>query len=165
MAPGFGTVGGGIEGGVLGTGIGGATGAAIGNGIVGIIHSLGSILSSSSTTTTSTAQPGQKDADFVVTPGRHRRCDRSGTSPRQSCECTGVITTPASSPSGETGTIQTGVQTANGPVDVRTMDGSASHGPRTVITHLGTNNPKTPDGKATNDKDDNHIPNDHDRPQ
>jgi|HubBroStandDraft_2_1064218.scaffolds.fasta_scaffold167892_2 RHS repeat-associated protein len=111
------------------------------------------------------SQPGQKDADFVVTPSGTAVATDPGRVRDSLSNAPGVTTTPANSPSGETGTIQTGVKTPNGPVDVRTMDGSASHGPRTVITHPGTNSPKTPDGKATNDKNDNHIPNDHDRPQ
>jgi RHS repeat-associated protein len=111
------------------------------------------------------SQPGQKDADFVVTPSGTAVATDPGRVRDSLANAPGVTTTPANSPSGETGTIQTGVKTPNGPVDVRTMDGSASHGPRTVITHPGTNSPKTPDGKATNDKNDNHIPNDHVRPQ
>jgi RHS repeat-associated protein len=110
------------------------------------------------------SQPGQKDADFVVTPSGTAVATDPGRVRDSLVNAPGVTTTPANSPSGETGTIQTGVKTPNGPVDVRTMDGSASHGPRTVITHPGTNSPKTPDGKATNNKNDNHIPNDHVRP-
>lgn len=111
------------------------------------------------------AQPGQKDADFVVTPSGTAVATDPGRVRDSLANAPGVTTTPVTGPSGETGTIQTGVKTPNGPVDVRTMDGSSSHGPRTVITHPGTNSPKTPDGKATNDKNDNHIPNDHKRPQ
>jgi len=109
-------------------------------------------------------QAGQKDADFVVTPGGTVVATDPGRVRDSLSNAPGVKTTPVTGPKGETGTIQTPVQTPNGPVDVRTMDGSTSHGPRTVITHPGTNSPKTPDGKATSDKNDNHIPNDHDRP-
>ena len=37
------------------------------------------------------------------------------------------------------------------------MEGSSKHPKRAVITHPGTNNPKTPSGRATTNKKDNHI--------
>jgi RHS repeat-associated protein len=117
-----------------------------------------------SSSSASHVQAGQKDADFVVTPGGTVVATDPGRVRDSLSNAPGVKTTPVTGPKGETGTIQTPVQTPNGPVDVRTMDGSTSHGPRTVITHPGTNSPKTPDGKATGNKNDNHIPNDHDRP-
>lgn len=49
------------------------------------------------------------------------------------------------------------VPTKNGKVDVRTMEGSKNHPKRAVITHPNTNSPKTPSGKTTRDKNDNHI--------
>jgi RHS repeat-associated protein len=172
--PGGGTVGGGYVGGALGAGLGAGYGAAVGNAIVNTIKAVSSSNPSTpapaSTTSPSPgtqtgSQPGQKDADFVVTPSGTAVATDPGRVRDSLTNAPGVTTRPANSPSGETGTIQSGVKTPNGPVDVRTMDGSASHGPRTVITHPGTNSPRTPDGKATNNKNDNHIPNDHYRPQ
>jgi RHS repeat-associated protein len=49
------------------------------------------------------------------------------------------------------------VPVKNGKVDVRTMEGSSNHPKRSVITHPNTNSPKTPSGKATSNKKDNHI--------
>ena len=162
VAPGFGTVGGGFEGAVLGGAGGAALGAGLGSAIVSATNN---IFSSSNTSSTgANAQPGQKDADFVVTPGGTAVATDPGRVRDSLSSAPGVTTTPVTGPGGETGTIQSGVKTTNGPVDVRTMDGSSSHGPRTVITHPGTNSPKTPDGKATNDKNDNHIPNDYKPP-
>ena len=37
------------------------------------------------------------------------------------------------------------------------MEGSKEHPKRAVITHPNTNSPKTPSGKATTNKADNHI--------
>jgi RHS repeat-associated protein len=151
---------------------------AIGQAVQSLGNSISNVFHSSDTSKTAPApqsnptpgtqtgsQPGQKDSDFVVTPSGTAVATDPGRVRDSLVNAPGVTTTPVNSPSGEKGTIQTGVKTPNGPVDVRTMDGSASHGPRTVITHPGTNSPKTPDGKATNDKNDNHIPNDHPRPQ
>ena len=56
----------------------------------------------------------------------------------------------------EKGVIHT-VPTKNGKVDVRTMEGSSNHPKRAVINHPNTNNPKTPSGKGTVNKRDNHI--------
>jgi len=136
--------------------VGGVVGVAIGGYI---LYEAGTAAKSLLTSPTAPAQMGQRDADYVVSPGGtvvatdpQRVRDSLSNAP-------GVTTTPVTGPTGESGAIQTGVQTPNGPVDVKTMDGSKDHSPRTVITHPGTNTPKTPDGKATNDKNDNHIPN------
>jgi len=56
----------------------------------------------------------------------------------------------------EKGVIHT-VPTNNGKVDVRTMEGSTNHPKRAVITHPNTNSPKSPSGKGTTNKKDNHI--------
>lgn len=62
----------------------------------------------------------------------------------------------AATETSEGGVIHT-VPTKNGKVDVRTMEGSSKHPKRAVITHPNTNSPKTPSGKATSNKKDNHI--------
>src|SRR5690606_9445652 len=95
-----------------------------------------------------------KKTDFVVTPDgvavpksqkqMKEGFDNAGFPKREATQTT------------ENGTIYT-VPTANGKVDVRTMEGSSSHSKRAVITHPGTNSPKTPSGKTTRDKRDNHI--------
>jgi RHS repeat-associated protein len=56
----------------------------------------------------------------------------------------------------EKGIIHT-VPTKNGKVDVRTMEGNSNHPKRAIITHPNSNSPKTPSGKATSNKKDNHI--------
>ncbi len=96
--------------------------------------------------------------DFVVTPGGTAVATDPNRVAGSLAGAPGVTSTPIQSPGGEQGTLHSGVQTPNGPVDVGTMSGSKTNAPRTVITHPGTNNPKTPDGKATNDKGQSHIP-------
>jgi RHS repeat-associated protein len=93
--------------------------------------------------------------DFVVTPGGTAiPTDRDRI--RDGFDKAGFPSQPATTTS-EPGTVHT-VPTQSGPVDVRVMDGNASHQPRIVVSHPGTNNPKTPEGKATNNKNDSHIP-------
>jgi RHS repeat-associated protein len=93
--------------------------------------------------------------DFVVTPGGTAvPTDRDRI--RDGFDKAGFPSQPATKTS-ESGTVHT-VPTQGGPVDVRVMDGNASNPPRIVVSHPGTNNPKTPDGKATNNKADSHIP-------
>jgi RHS repeat-associated protein len=150
--PGGGTVGGGIWGGALG----GTAGAVIGNSIgKGIVNALNSSSSNQAPAPAPAASPAP---DFVVTPGGTAVATDPNRVAGSLVGAPGVTSTPVQSPSGEQGTLHTGVQTPNGPVDVRTMGGSKTNTPRTVITHPGTSNPKTPDGKATNDKGQSHIP-------
>jgi RHS repeat-associated protein len=93
--------------------------------------------------------------DFVVTPGGTAiPTDRDRI--RDGFDKAGFPSQPATK-TNESGTVHT-VPTQGGPVDVRVMDGNASNPPRIVVSHPGTNNPKTPDGKATNNKADSHIP-------
>jgi hypothetical protein len=93
--------------------------------------------------------------DIVVTPGGTAiPTDRDRI--RDGFDKAGFPSKPATK-TNEPGTIHT-VPTQGGPVDVRVMDGSTSHPPRIVVSHPGTNNPKTPEGKATNNKEDSHIP-------
>jgi RHS repeat-associated protein len=101
-------------------------------------------------TSTAKSQP-----DFVVTPGGTAvPTDRDRI--RDGFDKAGFPSQPATKTS-ESGTVHK-VPTPGGAVDVRVMDGSASNAPRIVVSHPGTNNPKTPDGKATNNKADSHIP-------
>ena len=147
--------------------VGTAVGAAIGVGVgLYVLHQeINSSTPAPAPQAAPTAQPGQSDADFVVTPGGTAVATDPARVAAGLDKAPGVTSAPAQSPSGEKGTIYSGVQTKNGPVDVRTMIGSKTNKPRTVFTHPGTNNPKTPDGKATNDKNDSHIPNNSKIPQ
>ena len=139
--------------------VGVVAGAFIGGGILAYEH-FQQDAPAPAATPAPAAAPDQKAPDFVVTPGGTAVSTDPNRVAGSLAGAPGVTSTPAQSPSGEQGTLHTGVQTANGPVDVRTMSGSSRNKPRIVITHPGTNNPKTPDGKATNDKGQSHIPSD-----
>lgn len=102
--------------------------------------------------TTNTPPPSK--TDFIVTPDGVA-VPKDQKVMREGFDNAGFPSRPATETS-EKGVIHT-VPTSNGKVDVRTMEGSAKHTKRAVITHPNTNNPKTPSGKATNDKKDNHI--------
>lgn len=95
-----------------------------------------------------------KKTDFIVTPDGVS-VPKSQSQMRKGFDDAGFPKTNATQTS-EKGVIHT-VPTKNGKVDVRTMEGSSKHPQRAVITHPGTNSPKTPSGKATRDKRDNHI--------
>ena len=95
-----------------------------------------------------------KKTDFIVTPDGIS-VPKSQSQMRKGFDDAGFPSKPANQTS-EVGTIHT-VPTKNGKVDVRTMEGSANHNKRAVITHPGTNSPKTPSGRATINKKDNHI--------
>jgi RHS repeat-associated protein len=140
--------------------VGVVVGAVIGGGILAYEH-FHEDASAPAATPAPTATP---TPDFVVTPGGTAVSTDPNRVAGSLTGAPGVTSTPTTQ-SGEQGTLHTGVQTANGPVDVRTMSGSKTNAPRTVITHPGTNNPKTPDGKATNDKGQSHIPSNSKIPQ
>lgn len=95
-----------------------------------------------------------KKTDFVVT-ADGISIPKSQSQMRKGFDDAGFPSKSATQTS-ETGTIHT-VPTKNGKVDVRTMDGSSRHPKRAVVTHPGTNSPKTPSGRATTNKKDNHI--------
>jgi len=140
--------------------VGVVVGAVIGGGILAYEH-FHEDAPAPAATPAPTATP---TPDFVVTPGGTAVSTDPNRVAGSLTGAPGVTSTPTTQ-SGEQGTLHTGVQTANGPVDVRTMSGSKTNAPRTVITHPGTNNPKTPDGKATNDKGQSHIPSNSKIPQ
>lgn len=97
---------------------------------------------------------GKKDStDYVVTPDgvtvpKDQKVMRDGF------DRAGYPSRP--SEKSEPGVIHT-VNTTNGKIDVRTMEGNAHHGKRAVITHPNTSSPKTPSGKSITNKSDNHI--------
>lgn len=93
-------------------------------------------------------------ADFIVTPDGVA-VPKSQSVMKKGFDNAGFPKKNATQTS-ESGSIYT-VPTKNGKVDVRTMDGSSKHPKRAVITHPNTNSPKTPSGKATTNKKDNHI--------
>ncbi|WP_445718030.1 RHS repeat-associated core domain-containing protein [Flavobacterium sp.] len=101
-----------------------------------------------------TMSKGSNNVDFVVSP------DGVAVPKNQQIMRDGFDNAGFSSKSA-TGTAESGVihtvPTKNGNVDIRTMEGSAKHPKRAVITHPNTNSPKTPSGKATRNKEDNHI--------
>ncbi len=92
--------------------------------------------------------------DFVVTPDGIA-VPKNQSVMREGFDNAGFPKTKTTQTS-EKGVIHT-VPTKNGKVDVRTMEGSSKHDKRAVITHPGTNSPKTPSGRATTNKKDNHI--------
>lgn len=100
------------------------------------------------------ATKSSKKADFIVTPDGVA-VPKSQSVMKKGFEDAGFPKKNATQ-TAENGSIYT-VPTKNGKVDVRTMDGSAKHPKRAVITHPNTNNPKTPSGRATTNKKDNHI--------
>ena len=164
---GGGTLEAGEDGAGIGAAVGGPAGAVVG-GLIGlgvgaiIVHEMNNSTPAPATTTATPA--ATPTPDFVVTPGGTAVSTDPNRVAGSLTGAPGVTSTPTTQ-SGEQGTLHTGVQTPNGPVDVRTMSGSKTNAPRTVITHPGTNNPKTPDGKATNDKGQSHIPSDSKIPQ
>jgi RHS repeat-associated protein len=91
--------------------------------------------------------------DFRVTPDGVAFPTKQETM-REGFDRAGFPSKPATQTS-EQGVIHT-VPTKKGKVDVRSMEGSASHPKRSVITHPDTNSPKTPSGKAGTKKD-GHI--------
>jgi len=100
------------------------------------------------------ALKSEKKVDFIVTP-KGVAVSKNQKQMRQGFDAAGFPKKNATKTT-ENGVIHT-VPTNNGKVDVRTMDGSANHPKRAVITHPGTNSPKTPEGRATRNKSDNHI--------
>lgn len=156
----------GAFGGPVGAGIGAVIGLGVG---IYVAHEISEHSESEPTQAAPAPAPAsttsdQKLPDFVVTPGGTAVSTDPNRVAGSLTGAPGVTSTPTTQ-SGEQGTLHTGVQTPNGPVDVRTMSGSKTNTPRTVITHPGTNNPKTPDGKATNDKGQSHIPSNSKIPQ
>ncbi|MGL5234450.1 MAG: RHS repeat-associated core domain-containing protein, partial [Empedobacter falsenii] len=96
----------------------------------------------------------EKKIDFIVTPDGVA-VPKSQSRMKEGFEKANFPSNKAGQ-SAEKGKTYT-VPTKNGKVDVRTMEGSKNHPKRAVITHPGTNSPKTPSGKTTRDKNDNHI--------
>ncbi len=101
------------------------------------------------------ATKSTKGAGFIVTPDGVA-VPKSQKQMKEGFEKAGFPKKDATQTS-ERGTIYT-VPTKKGKVDVRTMEGSAKHPKRAVVTHPNSNSPKTPSGKATTNKKDNHIP-------
>jgi RHS repeat-associated protein len=90
------------------------------------------------------AAAAQTESRFLVT--RDGVAVHSSASEvRNSLEQAGHPGTPSTQTS-ETGTIHT-VQGADGPMDVRVMDGGANHPPRVVTTRAGTADAVKPDGQ------------------
>lgn len=81
--------------------------------------------------------------DFVVTPNG-TAIPVSQNRMRQSFDAAGFPSRPSVN-TAESGVIHT-VPTSKGPIDVRTMEGSAHHSRRAVATTPGTNSPRTFDG-------------------
>jgi RHS repeat-associated protein len=97
------------------------------------------------TVATNAPTPSSAKPDFIVTPdGTAVRATPSGA--RSDLEGAGFQGTPTKQTS-ETGTMHTNVPGADGPMDVRVMDGGASHPPRVVTTRAGTNDPVRPSGQ------------------
>lgn len=88
-------------------------------------------------------QTGTSGPDFIVTESG-TAIPTNQTQMRQGFDEAGFPSRPATHTS-ESGTIHT-VPTPDGPVDVRTMEGSKHHPKRAVFTEANTNSPVKPDG-------------------
>jgi hypothetical protein len=94
---------------------------------------------------------GEPKADFVVGP-EGTAVPTSQSRMRQGFDAAGFPSTP-STKTAESGVIHT-VPSKGGPIDVRTMEGSAHHPRRAVTTRSGTNDPV----KITGEKFTGNVP-------